>query len=172
MSNNLEHALGFVLGVTIVSVALVLVMMFVTSRDKKLKRKYDERQELIRGKGFKYACYTMLIGNMLYGAFDIAYDRIPIEAGVMCFFVALCGACVYAWYCILNGAYFALNERRKQIIICFFLISAFNLAIGISSIISGTIVKNGMLTYSCLNLVTGVAMLLTAVVVFIKMFID
>ena len=88
MNGNLSHALGFILGVTLITGIIVAMLMFFTSRDKKLKRKYDERQELIRGKAFKYAFYTVITMNMIYSVADISFDRIPVDPSVAGFIMA------------------------------------------------------------------------------------
>lgn len=172
MSEKWEYALGFVVGVVIVSAVLVIMMLFLTSRNKKLKRSYDERQELVRGKGFKYAFYTVIILNMLYAVAEIAYERIPIEASVVMFLVAICGVGVYAWYCILNDGYFAINEKKKETITCLSVIGLLNLVLGISSALHGGFFEDGMLTHDCMNLVCGIFLLLTVIVILIKHYID
>ncbi len=172
MSGKWEYALGFIVGVVVVSAALVIMMLFLTSRNKKLKRSYDERQELVRGKGFKYAFYTVITLNMLYAIADIAYKRIPIEASVVMFLVAICGVGVYAWYCILNDGYFAINDKKKETIICLSAIGIFNLAIGINSAVQDGFFEDGILTYDCMNLVCGIFLLLTVIVILIKHYID
>ena len=45
---------GFAVGIT-VGVILVMVLLKMSNTDKKIKTEYDERQERIRGKAYKYA---------------------------------------------------------------------------------------------------------------------
>ncbi|MBQ8412823.1 MAG: hypothetical protein IJX12_04340 [Lachnospiraceae bacterium] len=172
MDGSLEHALGFIFGVVFVSALLVIMMLSLTSRNKKLKRSYDERQELVRGKGFKYAFYTVITLNMLYAIAEIAYERIPIESSLVMFLVAICGVGVYAWYCILNDGYFAINEKKKETIICLSAIGIFNIVVGIGSAFHSGFFKDGVLTYNCMNLVCGIFMVLTVAVIFIKQYMD
>lgn len=172
MGGSLEHALGFMVGVIFVSAFIVILMLVLTSRDKKIKRTYDERQEAIRGKGFKYAFYTVITLNMLYAIADIACERIPVESSVVAFIVTLCGVGVYAWYCILNDGYFAINEKKKETIIALTAIGVFNLAIGISSAVREGFFEDGVLTYDCMNLVCGIFLLATIIVLLIKDFMD
>lgn len=172
MDGSLAYALGFIFGVVFVSAFIVILMLVLTTRNKKLKRTYDERQELVRGKGFKYAFYTVIVLNMLYAIAEIGFERIPVESSVVAFIVTLCGVGVYAWYCILNDGYFAINEKKKETIICLAVIGVFNLAIGISSAVREGFFEDGVLTYDCMNLVCGIFLLATIIVLLIKDFMD
>ena len=50
---NVEMALGMVTGL-VLGLILFIIILKVTKKDGKIKCQYDERQELARGKGFKY----------------------------------------------------------------------------------------------------------------------
>ena len=172
MDKSLEYSLGFIFGVVFVSAFIVVLMLVATSRNKKIKRTYDERQELVRGKGFKYAFYTVITLNMLYGIVLIAFERLPIEASLVTFLVTICGVGVYAWYCILNDGYFAINEKRKETIVCLSAIGIFNLVIGISTMVDKGFFEDGVLTYNCMNFVCGLFMIFTTFVILIKGYMD
>lgn len=172
MNGDLAYGLGFILAVFITSGVLILVTLFAISKDNKIKRKYDERQELIRGRGFKYAFYTVIVMNMLYAVAIIAFERLPIEASLIHTIIALFGVGIYAWYCILNDGYFALNEKIPQTIICFLLIGILNIAIGIGELMAGNVVQEGVLTYRSMNFVAGIFMMVTVIVILIKQFMD
>lgn len=168
MNGNLAYGLGFVLGIVIVSAIILIPMLIALTKDGRIKRKYDERQEAIRGRGFKLAFYTMIIMNMLYGFFQVACKELPIEPGAMVFIIIFMGVGVYAWYTILNDGYFALNERIPQTIVTFTIIGLANLLIGLNQIMNGDIIVDGVITYNCVNLVSGIFMLITVLVILIK----
>ena len=168
MNGNLVYGLGFVLGIVIVSAIILIPMLIALTKDGRIKRKYDERQEAIRGRGFKLAFYTMIIMNMLYGFFQVACKELPIEPGAMVFIIIFMGVGVYAWYTILNDGYFALNERIPQTIVTFTIIGLANLLIGLNQIMNGDIIVDGVITYNCVNLVCGIFMLITVLVILIK----
>ena len=168
MTDNLAYALGFIFGICLFSAIIIIPMLIAITKDGKLKRKYDERQELIRGRGFKVACYTMIVLNIVYAIAMVVYSKLPIEPSAVMFIIAILGAMVYAWYCILNDGYFALNERVPQTIIVFTIIGLANLMMGISHILSENMIKNGVIKFECMSVVCGVLMLITVLVILIK----
>ncbi len=168
MNESLAYGLGFVFGITIVSAIILIPMLIALTKDGKIKRKYDERQEAIRGRGFKGAFYTMFVMNMFYGFLQAACKNIPIEPGAVMLIISVMGVGVYAWYCILNDGYFALNEKVPQTIIAFALIAVVNFIIGISSLLEGDMIEEGVITFNCLNLVCAIFMLITVLVILIK----
>lgn len=111
MDRSLAYGLGFVFGVIVFSAIILIPMLIGLTKDRKLKRKYDERQEAIRGRGFKGAFYTVIILNTLYSFALVGFEKVPIEPSAMMVLIVIFGVAVYAWYCILNDGYFALNEK-------------------------------------------------------------
>lgn len=175
MSNNLAYGLGFVLGVVLISVIILIPMLIGLTKDGKIKRKYDERQEVIRGRGFKRAFYTMVVLNILYGVTHIGFQDlpghqqiIPIVPSAVVMFITLIGVGVYAWYCILNDGYFALNEKVPQTIIAFSLIALFNFLVGINNLLDGEMIEDGIIQCTCINLVCAIFLLITVFVILIK----
>ncbi len=168
MNGNLAYGLGFVFGVIIFSAIIIIPMLIGITKDKKLKRKYDERQELIRGRGFKYAFYTMIALNMLYAISLIGLGELPVEESAVMIIIVFMSIGVYAWYTILNDGYFALNERVPQTVMVFSIIAIANFMIGINAWLDGGMVKDGVITFECLNLVCAIFMLITVLVILIK----
>lgn len=168
MTGNLAYGLGFIVGVCIFSAIIIIPMLVGITKDKKLKRKYDERQELIRGRGFKIAFYTVMTFNMLYAIAMIGFEKLPIEPSAVMMIIPIMGVGVYAWYCILNDGYFALNERVPQTVIVFSIIAVANLMIGINCLLDGGMIVDGVIKFECMNLVCAIFMLITVFVILIK----
>ncbi len=168
MNGNLAYGLGFVFGIVLASAIILIPMLIALTKDGKIKRKYDERQEAIRGRGFKMAFYTMITLNMLYGFLQVACKELPIEPSVVVFIIVFMGIGVYAWYCILNDGYFALNERIPQTIVVFTIIGLANLLIGLVNIMDGTIMNEGVIGFESISIVCGIFMLITVLVILIK----
>ena len=61
---NLGRILGVVSGVLIGLVIAVIVLRFV-NKNKKMTAEYDEMQKLVRGRGYMYSFYTVLIYEAL-----------------------------------------------------------------------------------------------------------
>lgn len=164
---NIEYLAGVLVGV-VFGLVLVALIFRLTKTDKSSKCKYDERQELVRGKGYRYAFGAMVIYNGLMTVLKLADVPVFMQDEIMLFISLLLGVVVYAAYCIWNDAYFALNENRKRVLIAFGLIAAINLFVGVKNGIDGILIVDGELTYASLNLLCGILFLIIFVVLGIK----
>ena len=72
-----SYAAGLAFGIVTALIIFALVWKF--SR-KSMKGTFDERQELVRGRGYRYACFTMLgllTLDLLIESFN-AYETLPV----------------------------------------------------------------------------------------------
>lgn len=164
---NMEYLLGLLIGLGVGGILLAIVLK-ITKKDGSIKCKYDERQQLVRGKGFKYAFFTLIIYNFLVTMLDSSMERQYVESGVLMITGVMIGAFVYAVYCIWNEGYFSLNENPKRVLIAFGVIALVNIGIGILSCIRGVVFVNGVLTINCMNLLCGILLLMIFFVVIVK----
>lgn len=165
---TMEHSIAYMAGV-VVGILVVAVAMYFFGRhahtDGARKPKFDERQELVRGRGYKYAFFTLLVYLVVYGM--IGYSWFAPLAGA--FLGIVIGIAVYAGYTIWHDAYFALNEKRRMYIILFAVITVINGAAGISNILQGRIVENGIITGGgSINLMCAVLCMVVLVMLLIK----
>lgn len=165
---SMEHSYawiaGFVVGLLLVAVVGVVFARFAHT-DGKRKPKFDERQELIRGRGYKYAFFTLLVYLVAYGV--IGYAWFAPLAGA--FLGLVIGVGVYACYTIWHDAYFALNEKRRMYILLDALIFVINAAAGISNVLEGRVMENGVVTGGgSLNLMCAVLFLVVLVALLVK----
>lgn len=163
---SIKMSVGYVLGIgagILCGIFVAILIAKMTRKDGSVKCKYDERQEIIRGRGFKYGFYTLLI----YFALDIFLEELLerfAEQSVILFIGMCLGLAVYAVYGIWNDGYISLNENPTRVIITFILIAVFNFAVSIMRyLLHGDLCVNGVLTLNGINLVCG---LLLLVVVF------
>ncbi len=157
------YKFGVAMGLTCgIAAGLLLVPLLVRAMKKKGmqndKCKFDERQELVRGKGGRYAFFTVLFYNFAYGFGDMLFSFPFIEKGVGIILGAFLGCLVYAGYCIWNEGYIALNEDRGRITVCFTILAAVNLGISAVNFWEGAVVVDGVLTFRSLNLFCGIMM--------------
>ena len=146
---------GIVTGI-VVGVVLALIGAKYTKKNKKEKFTYDERQKAVRGDGYKYAFYTLMIYNVIYACLDIALDRPWAEtfAGMT---AGICLALVVmVIYCIWHDCYFSLNEDPKKVLIFFGIIAVINAIIAVIHGINGKLIMDGMLTNNSVNLIVAV----------------
>ena len=149
MNDKIARA-AVVIIVSIIALGYAAIIWYVGNTGSS-RRKYDERQEMERGRGYRYGFAAMvlffiidfLLVNII--GLDIFEGRIDVIIGVMI------GFGVWCIYCINNEAFFAVNERPNVyrflsfwVIWQFFKIDFFELS---------EIVSNGRLTLECGELV-------------------
>lgn len=164
---NESMVLGILCGLLIGGIVVVIILKL-TKEDGSVKCKYDERQQLVRGRGFKYGFFVLLIYNFLYGMADLAAERRYLDSGAAMTLGICVGVLVYAVYCIWNDGYFSLNENPRKVLIAFVFIGVFNLLLGLRQIKAGELIVNGMLTFRCTNLLCGAMFLVLFLVIFVK----
>lgn len=107
---------------------------------------YDERQERIRGIGYRYAFYT----TAFLLVFQIAFGQMGLlarfEAELQTFVIVLAGVLVYAVFCIMNDAYMGLNGNIKKYLILCSVVAAINLVSGIYVYKEDGITEKGLIT--------------------------
>lgn len=164
---NNAMAIGIGCGI-VVALIITFILLLVMKTDGSLKCKYDERQELVRGRGFKYGFFTLLIYFAVYGYLGIALEKLPVDHMTGCFVGILLGVLVCACYQIWNEGYFALNENRRRVLIIFAVVAVVNFLIAGRNMMHGEMVHNGVLTIHSLNLFCGLMFIIIAVVLFLK----
>ena len=163
MEDIMEYYLGFALGAihaAIIGVLIVFAMKKYTRTDNSLKCKYDERQQIVRGIGFKYGFFTVMLYDVA-AAFLISVEkRQYIDHAVLMFTGIFLGTFVYAAYCIWHEGYFSLNENPKRVVIVFILVALLNFGVGYRGFRHGMLLEDGMLTVNCLNILCGILVLM------------
>jgi hypothetical protein len=130
------------------------------------KKKYDERQALIRGKAYMISFFIMIAYYTIYGFSTILQDKLDTSTAM--FIGVLIAAAIHFSYCIWKDAYFSLNEDKKKMMIAFVSISIFNLVIGLGNLFHGEIIVDGVITYHILNLLCAILFLYLFIVLLVK----
>ena len=138
--------------VFLTSLCLVVLILALITKGPGLKERYDERQELERGRGFKYAFFTMLFYFLIMVFMDAAGLPLAADTSLLYCCGVLLGILVYMVYCVWHESYFALNQNMRSIMIAFGLIGLSNLLISLFNLLNGTLVENGRLTFRIMNL--------------------
>lgn len=98
--------------------AVIIAIVIFGSNTK--RKNYDERQELIRGRGYKYGFIAMIIGSLVILYLDL-YD-VKVSTYVAVLIPLYAGVFVISIYDIINHAYFGTNEKHQLSIGVIFLI--------------------------------------------------
>lgn len=142
-----ESDLGFLCGL-LFGLGLFLLLMKLTKKEGFLKCKYDERQKLVQGNGFRYGFQTNICLNLLYILFYSVFQKSYTDLPLTLFIGILAGILVYACYCIWNEGYFSLNEYPRRVVILLLILLAVNGMIAAQMLHGGVdLFCDGMLSF-------------------------
>ena len=165
-----EYNIGLLVGM-LVGVAVGLVVVALCFKYVKIRKgsnfEYDERQQLARGNGFKYAYVTSIVYNGVLCLLTVTGIPLPVEQSVLIMMGILLTVLVYAVYCIQHDAYVSLNENANRLMIVFTVLGGINTFIGAMHVIHGTMIEDGILTFHGINLFCGVLLLIVAATLFV-----
>ncbi len=168
-----KNMVDFVFGITLVISAtigllLAAIILAVTKNGDKAKCKFDERQELVRGRGFKYGFFTMMISSGILIALNALEVTLFDNSEAAMLLSIILGVSVFAGYCIWNDGYFALNENRGKLLVILGFCGLLNTAVSVGNIIHGNILENGALTFSSGNLFIAIMFVAIFIVMLLK----
>ena len=90
--------------------------LFVLFRNRLSKDKqdcYDERQVIVRGKGYQYAFFTTMGLLMLYAAFAEPIEKY-LEAGIIPLAILLFSGLILMGYCLFHDAFWGLSSKKNK----------------------------------------------------------
>ena len=147
--------LGIVTGLLFVRLILVISKNGDKSETKYGERqepvRYDERQELVRGRAYTYGFFAFGIYNGIMSILSMGGVPIPAEQGVLFFVGIVIAGAVMITYSILKDGYFALNENRKTLLIIFCIVAIINFAGGMNNLHLGMVMREGKLALGSMN---------------------
>lgn len=161
------YASGMAFG--IVTALIICFIVWKLSR-KTMKGRFDERQELVRGRGYKYACFTLLglITVYLLAESCSVFERIPVPRTLALFFIILAGVMVYALYCIRNDSYFGVGTDQRTYSAVMWVVIVCNAISGISGLRSGAMVDGKLAFGPCASLLFCLAFVIIMVSLNVK----
>ena len=143
---NNDYATGLAVGIIVAIVILGIIWKF---SKNKMKGKFDERQELVRGRGYKYACFTLLgllTLDLLLECFR-AFEVLPITRELYLFFMILVGVMVYALYCVKNDSYFGVGMDTRTYRAVMWIVIVCNAISAVSGLMDGGAMEDGKLAF-------------------------
>lgn len=158
----------FVLGGLIVGILLAIVLIILSRTNHSIKGEYDERQRLMKGRAFESATFTGLGYSLLVYIMDLGGVDIPMQTGLIVLVGGILSILVYVTQAIITDAYIGLNEKFGRTMLLFAFCAIFNAFPLISNIRNGLLVKNGMLTNSCGNVIIVFMILYVMIIMTIK----
>ena len=163
-----EDLMDYTFLISMIILLAIPLFNIILYKDKEDYGGYDERQEIVRGKAFKYGFLTMVSveGIMLLKE---QTDGISIECNVLMMAGILIGVLVVVLYCIWNDAYWQLKQKPMPFVCMLGTVALSNMFIAKGK----TIVANGIVTWDGSSPVfMAVFFSIILINVIIKMYID
>ncbi len=115
---------------------------------------YDERQILARGRAFMWGFFSLMICLMVYGLTDMLIEPWcdTLTGCIICICVSLI---VFAVICIRQDAFAGIGQKRKRNLTVLLVLTAANLFFGVSHIIDGDLLRDGVLSFRSVSLIVG-----------------
>lgn len=133
----------------------------------RLQGKYDERQKMIQGTGYKYGFFTTIISSMLY-AMAVDTVEVPVHPTVAVTACVFLGIAVFMIYCVWKDAYFGLAGISRRYMVLMAAVVILNAASVASHIASGTLVENGVMGIGGVNVLVALLFLSMLIAVWLK----
>ena len=140
---NEARMIGVAVGIAVGLLIVAFVLRFI-NRNKAMATEYDEMQKQIRGVGYRYAFFTVMIFEAFLCILTLGME-LPAEPYVIHFAAIFIGVTVQAAYCIWNDAYVGLNTNLGRYIVIMTIVSLFNLGVAFMSWRQGELVIGGKL---------------------------
>lgn len=168
---NSYRFLGVMIGL---AVGLILVVLFFkyVNNNHRVQSEYDERQQIVRSRGYKAAFFAMVIYEAIMIILSIGGIELPFSDCVIHFIGIMVGCLVLSGYAIWNGAYWGLNNNRKRFIIILTVTMIINLIPAIGAIVTGEIAENGKLGPLFINVLIVVMMIIVGAELLVTEYID
>ena len=168
---NLSASFGVAIGM-LVGLVIVVICLKLVNRNHRAKTEYDERQVIIRGRGYRYAFYSIVIYECCMLILGIGEISLPIKEYMLHFGGICLGCVVLACYSIWNDVYWGLNNSPKRYIVLFAATAVLNAIPVIGSVKGGTFIENGKFGTPFINVMVLVMLLILAVTLLVKYIAD
>lgn len=182
MKMDLRKGDGIIMEENMAGISVFIIMFFViaivsmTIRQRQngsITCKYDERQQIVRGNGFKYGFFATAVINVIGGLIMMFKVKSCIAPVTWIFFSTLAGIGVYVIYSILNDGYFGLNGFRVSLAWIWLIIAVTQVIAAVKTFSVQGFVVNGVLQEDAsLNAMLAVFFIAVVVSMLIKKIID
>lgn len=159
--------MGVIVGV-IVGLIISIVVIKACNKNGKFKTEYDERQEALRGRGYKYAAYTAWIMMGLCIVLDLNDVNLHMDNNLKLFTIFFVSIMVSVCFFIWNDAYWGRNNNTKNYVIFMVVITLINLLVTVVAIEEHLLIVDGMLTWRAMNLECALIFIIVGILYVVK----
>lgn len=155
-----------------VGIAVGMILLSISNKNGKVKTDYDERQEAIRGRGYKYGMYSAWIMLGIYCVCGISEIDVHMETSIAAFIILAVSVIVQFTYAVFNDAYFGKNSDIKRYCIIFGIVGIIDIIGAVGYYKDGLLIENGVLTWRCTSAVVSLMMVILFAELIIKRMLD
>ena len=152
----------------VVGLLIAVVIIKLCNKNGKFKTEYDERQEAIRGRGFKYGLYSAWVMLGIYMALEIGEVDLHMETAFVLFTILIISLMIQTSHAIWNDAYFGNNNATKKYAVTFIILTLLNLLLSIMFGRRHQIYVDGVITVKAVNLECALIFMIMGVEFVIK----
>ncbi len=166
---NTAYILGFITGLMLVA-AIIFVIRAIDKKNNRPAQKYDERQQLLRGRAYTSAFWVLVAYLCLNGFFNLTTGIEWADLMTNTFTGIFLALTVFVVACIKNDAYFAINQKPKLFFVILTIGIVINLAAGIMTLCDkdSQYFTNGVLNVHILNFWVVVMLFAVLIALFAK----
>ena len=168
---NVFKSSGFAVGIMVDLILVVIFFKFANSNHK-IRTEYDERQKELRGRGYMFGFYAIIIYECLMMFLGFCGISVPVEPYFLHFGAILTGCMVLVCHSIWNGSYFGLNNNPGRYAVVFTFVTVLNAVPFIGAVLRGTLMEDGKPGTPFLNLLVILMMLIIGAVMLIRKLTD
>ena len=132
------------------------------------KGEYDERQERIRGRGYKISFFAYMIEFALLMFSDGVELELPLTNGAIYAIMFVLPICIFVVYCISKDAFIGVRNNIKRFITIAVVVLIIDIASTIVQSIDGAMIVDGKLTSACIAPATVVLFLVVLIALLVR----
>ncbi|MBQ9674061.1 MAG: hypothetical protein IJV39_05500 [Ruminococcus sp.] len=154
----------------IVCAAIAIFILLIKKYSMDDSNRYDERQVAMRSKAYKFGFGTVLAYNVLYYLATAIFFEKPLMQDGIAPMVGVClGLVVFAIECIRNDAFFSIRQNPWVYMLLCLIVVLSNGYVSFQNIRDGLLIKDGLMTESCLQPIITVTFLIIIIAIIVKL---
>lgn len=161
------YYLGVVVGIVVAVIVIAILRGVLKKKTGTFSNEYDERQEAIRGVGYKIAYLTTLCLVAVGALVSLWVEKFPLSMPEFAITIIWISICVFVTYCIMKDAYLSFRAKRKTLLAIWLAAGAVNIVMSFMPMISG---ETNAVYYT--NLLSGIALVYLSAVLGVKALIE
>lgn len=165
-----SYSLGVIVGLAL-TFAVIAIALFFRKKYNAGGEHYDERQILVRGKGYKISFITVVCINVFYSLFFYGITKDFVSPQFVAVASAYIGIVVYTMYCIFNDAYLQVGQKIRAWVIVLVVVTVANAYCAMVSLDRG-FNTDGFATSFSFNALFAVSFAIILAGIAVKSFID